>query len=127
MNELEAQGIQFVSLTENMEAKTPTGRLEFQIFGALAEYERGLNRERALAAAAARARGRQEGRTRVMTEDKAPDRPNLDAGSVALLCPHLADGECQRHYSLSLFDPVQGAALGGVNVGVGLSARALAV
>ncbi len=47
------------------------GRLIFQLFGALAEYERGLIRERALAgAAAARARGRQGGRPRVMTPDK---------------------------------------------------------
>lgn len=57
--ELEAQGVQFVSLMENMDATTTMGRLVFQIFGALAEYERGLIWERALAgAAAARARGR---------------------------------------------------------------------
>ena len=71
LNALDAQGIQFVSLTEQMDTTTPTGRLVFQIFGVLAEYERDLIRERALAgSAAARARGRLGGRPRVMTADK---------------------------------------------------------
>ena len=47
VNALNAQGFQFVSLTEQMNTTTTMGRLVFQIFGALAEYERGLIRERA--------------------------------------------------------------------------------
>ena len=48
VNALDAQGIQFVSLTERMNTTIPTGHRVFQIFGALAEYERGLIRERPL-------------------------------------------------------------------------------
>ncbi len=60
---LEEQGIGLRSLHEAIDTTTSTGRLVFQIFGALAEFERNLIRERTLAGlAAARARGRQSGR-----------------------------------------------------------------
>ena len=63
--------MQFTSLTEQMDTSTHMGRLIFQIFGSLAEYERGLIRERAEAgAAAARARGRLGGRPRALTAEK---------------------------------------------------------
>lgn len=63
--------VQFASLTEQMDTTTHMGRLIFQIFGALAEYERALLSERAATgAAAARARGRMGGRPRVLTPDK---------------------------------------------------------
>lgn len=53
----------FRSLTEGMDTTTPSGRLLFHVFGALAEFERDLIRERTLAGlAAARARGRKGGR-----------------------------------------------------------------
>ena len=45
VNVLEAQGVQSVSLTEQMDTATTMGRLVFPMFGALAEYERGLIRE----------------------------------------------------------------------------------
>ena len=72
VNDLEVQGVQFVSLTEQMDTTTPTGRLVFQIFGALAEYGRGPIRERALAGSCprARARGRLGGQPGVMTAEK---------------------------------------------------------
>ena len=53
---LEAQGVQFVSLTEQKDTTTPMGKLVFQMFGALAEYEQGLIREGVLARAAAAVR-----------------------------------------------------------------------
>ena len=62
MTGLEEQGIGFKSLTENIDTTTSSGKLIFHIFGALAEFERNLIRERTLAGlAAARARGRKEG------------------------------------------------------------------
>lgn len=65
VNDLEAQDIQFVSLTEQMDTTSPMGKLVFQMFGALAEYERSLIRERIHAGLkAARARGRKGGRKR---------------------------------------------------------------
>lgn len=65
------QGIGFRSLTEAMDTTTPTGRLVFHIFGALAEFERDLIRERTQAGlAAARARGRVGGRPPKVTPEK---------------------------------------------------------
>ncbi len=60
-----------VSLTESIDTSTPGGRLVFHVFGALAEFERDLIRERTQAGlAAARARGRVGGRPSVWTEAK---------------------------------------------------------
>jgi len=68
---LEARGVAFVSLTEAIDTSTPGGRLIFHVFGALAEFERELIRERTLAGlAAARARGRVGGRPTVWTPAK---------------------------------------------------------
>ena len=60
---LAARGIGFKSLTEQIDTTTPSGKLVFHVFGALAEFERELIRERTQAGlAAARARGRKGGR-----------------------------------------------------------------
>ena len=60
---LEAETIGFRSLTEAIDTTTPGGRLVFHIFGALAEFERSIIRERTRAGLdAARARGRTGGR-----------------------------------------------------------------
>ena len=65
---LEARKIGFRSLTESMDTTTSGGRLIFHVFGALAEFERAVIRERTLAGlAAARARGRMGGRPKSMT------------------------------------------------------------
>jgi DNA invertase Pin-like site-specific DNA recombinase len=69
--ELERREIGFRSLSEGIDTTSPSGRLIFHIFGALAEFERELIRERTRAGlAAARARGRRGGRPVVMTERK---------------------------------------------------------
>lgn len=68
---LEARGVGFRSLTENIDTTTPTGRLVFHIFGALGQFERDLIRERTSAGLkAAAARGRKGGRPPVVTEEK---------------------------------------------------------
>ena len=60
---LEAKGMTFRSVTEAIDTTTSGGKLIFQIFGALAEFERALIRERTAAGlASARARGRLGGR-----------------------------------------------------------------
>jgi len=62
----------FRSLQESIDTTTATGRLIFHIFGALAEFERDLIRERTHAGlAAARARGRVGGRKPALTPEKA--------------------------------------------------------
>jgi DNA invertase Pin-like site-specific DNA recombinase len=86
---LEEQGIGFKSLTENTDTTTSDGKLIFHIFGALAEFERNLIRERTQAGiTAAYARGRTGGRPRALTArqisiaqslyaDKKPSIPEI--------------------------------------------------
>ena len=63
VGDLGARGVGFCSLTEHIDTESPAGRLTFHIFGALAEFERAVVRERTMAGlAAARARGRLGGR-----------------------------------------------------------------
>src|SRR5215218_7886263 len=63
---LAARGVGFKSLTESIDTTSPGGKLIFHIFGALAEFERDLIRERTRAGlTAARSRGRTGGRPKV--------------------------------------------------------------
>src|SRR5262244_2937609 len=63
VNALQKQGVAFQSITENIDTSNATGKLVFHIFGALAEFERNLIKERTMAGlSAARARGRTGGR-----------------------------------------------------------------
>jgi len=67
LERLQAQGIGLLSLTEAINTASAGGRLVLHMFGAIAEFERTLIRERTLAGlAAARARGRFGGRPRKM-------------------------------------------------------------
>jgi DNA invertase Pin-like site-specific DNA recombinase len=68
--ELSDKGIGFMSLQENMDTTTSGGKLIFHIFGALAEFEREVIKERTNAGLqAARARGRLGGRPTLQVLD----------------------------------------------------------
>lgn len=68
---LRDRGVNLRSLKESIDTTTNVGRMLMGIFATLAEYERELINERAAQArAAARARGRQVGRPRLLTDDK---------------------------------------------------------
>lgn len=68
---LDEHGVGLRSLHEAIDTTTPTGKLTFHIFGALAEFERTLIRDRTQAGlAAARARGRTGGRRPVLNAEK---------------------------------------------------------
>jgi DNA invertase Pin-like site-specific DNA recombinase len=67
--ELVALGVAFISLRDNLDLSTPSGRLMFQIIGAMAEFERALIQERVRAwLRNARAKGRRLGRPRVIVD-----------------------------------------------------------
>jgi len=71
VNQLETSGAGLQSLTEAIDTTTPGGRLIFHVFGALAQFERDLIRERTRAGlSAAASRGRRGGRKPVVTADK---------------------------------------------------------
>jgi DNA invertase Pin-like site-specific DNA recombinase len=89
---LEARGVSFRSLTENIDTTTHNGRFFFHVFGALAEFERGLIRERTVAGlVAARAKGRVGGRP------KRLDGPAVAAAKAMLADPDMGVREvCKR-------------------------------
>src|SRR6266705_5115334 len=63
--DLDFYGVAFVSLRDNLDLSTPSGRLMFQIIGAMAEFERSLIQERVRAGLRnARNRGKRLGRPR---------------------------------------------------------------
>ncbi len=71
VNRLESEGVGLKSLQEAIDTTSSSGKLVFHIFGALAEFERNLIRERTQAGLqAARARGRKGGRPKSLTQDK---------------------------------------------------------
>ena len=71
VNQLREKGIFFRSIQESLDTSSSGGKLIFHIFGALAEFERDVIRDRTMAGlAAARARGRVGGRPKIMTDKK---------------------------------------------------------
>ena len=71
MNKLENRGVELKSIQEALDTSSSTGKLIFHLFGALAEFERNLIRERTHAGlTAARARGRLGGRPKSLDADK---------------------------------------------------------
>jgi DNA invertase Pin-like site-specific DNA recombinase len=71
VGQLEEKSIGFKSLQESIDTTSSGGKLIFHIFGALAEFERNLIRERTSAGlTAARARGRKGGRPKALDPQK---------------------------------------------------------
>ena len=87
VKDMQERGVHFKSLQEHLDTGTSGGKLVFHVFGALAEFERDLIRERTMAGlAAARARGRLGGRRGLSAEKVrqlrtlAADRANSVSG-----------------------------------------------
>jgi DNA invertase Pin-like site-specific DNA recombinase len=93
ITDLNERGIGFKSITEAIDTTTSGGKLIFHIFGALAEFERDIIRERTQAGlTAARARGRKGGRPKALTGRKiAMARDLYDARklTIAEICSML--------------------------------------
>ena len=86
VEKLDAQGINFVSLTDSINTQTPTGRLFFHFMGAMAEWERNMISERTKAGMAVkRAEGVKFGRAhsiRDVPKRIAKARELLKAGKL---------------------------------------------
>ncbi len=70
VNEMQGKGAEFQSLNDHIDTTTPQGKFTFQLFAALAEFERDIIRERTKAGlVAARARGRKGGRPKGLSKE----------------------------------------------------------
>jgi DNA invertase Pin-like site-specific DNA recombinase len=90
--ELHKRGVLIRGLNDGVDYSTPTGRMIAGILAALAEYERSLINERASAAReAARTRGKQVGRPRVITPEQLRAARQMRAAgeSMATICKTL--------------------------------------
>ncbi|WP_293304252.1 recombinase family protein [Pedobacter sp. UBA5917] len=92
----EKNGVNFVSLNDNIDTTTAVGRFTFNLFAALSQFEREIIRERTKAGlSAAKARGRHGGRPKGLTPEKkeialtACDLHNTGKYSVAEISKRL--------------------------------------
>lgn len=87
VEDLDRRGVGFRSLTEAIDSSTPSGRLVFHLFAALAEFERSIIRERTMAGLeAARLRGRKGGRPPALSaQDLSVARTLLKEGSLTVV------------------------------------------
>lgn len=96
VDDLNRRGIGFRSLTESIDTTSTGGRLVFHIFGALAEFEHSLIRERTIAGlTAARARGRRGGRKPSMS------KADIRKAAAMLSDPYITKTEVAKHFGVS--------------------------
>jgi len=96
VTELHDTGVGFKSLQENIDTTTSGGKLVFHIFGALAEFEREIIKERTRAGLeSARSRGKVGGRPRSLTSKEIQMLRNMAADkslTVSDICKTLGIG-----------------------------------
>lgn len=96
IHDLNQRGVGFRSLTESIDTTSSGGRLVFHIFGALAEFEHCLIRERTIAGlAAARARGRKGGRKPALST------ADVRKAAAMLADPAITKAEIAKHFGVS--------------------------
>jgi len=89
-----ALGIDFVSLSEQVDTSTPTGKMVFTVLGAVAELERSLIAERVRAGLRnARAKGKKLGRPRKAVDRSRIARLRRTGASWAAIAKELGLGE----------------------------------
>jgi DNA invertase Pin-like site-specific DNA recombinase len=94
---LEKRGVGLASVTESIDTTTPGGRLVFHIFGALAEFERSIIRERTTAGlAAAKRMGRVGGRPKALTDK------DVHVAKALLKDPNITALDVAKRMSVSL-------------------------
>src|SRR3954469_18223883 len=104
VKQLQERGVGFRSLQEQIDTTTSGGKLVFHVFGALAEFERDLIRERTHAGlAAARARGRLFGRPRRLTLQQVKQLRSLaqeERNTVGEICDSLGISRATYYWYL---------------------------
>jgi DNA invertase Pin-like site-specific DNA recombinase len=91
--ELGALGVAFVSLRDNLDLSTPSGRLMFAVIGAMAEFERSLIQERVKAGLQnARAKGKSLGRPKRIVNRDEILRMNAEGLSLRQIASRLGIG-----------------------------------
>jgi DNA invertase Pin-like site-specific DNA recombinase len=89
-----AQGIEFVSFSEQLDTSTPAGKLVFTVLGAVAELERSLIVERVKAGLRnAKAKGKRLGRPRVVVDRARITALRSEGLSWAKVAERLGVGE----------------------------------
>ena len=85
--DLDAYGVAFVSVRDNLDLSTPSGRLMFQIIGAMAEFERSLIQERVRAGLRnAKLKGKTLGRPRRIVNGDEMTRLREQGGELSRDC-----------------------------------------
>ena len=116
---LQGNGVGFRSLTEAIDTTSTGGRLVFHIFGALAEFEHSLIRERTIAGlAAARARGRKGGRKPAMSA------ADVRKAAAMLSDPAITKTEVAKHFSVTRVTLNAALARGGYHSGKSINSAA---
>lgn len=96
VDDLNNRGVGFQSVTEAIDTVGSGGQLAFHLFGALAEFEHSLIRERTIAGlAAARARGRNGGRKPSLSS------ADIQKAAAMLADPNITKTEVAKHFSVS--------------------------
>jgi DNA invertase Pin-like site-specific DNA recombinase len=105
--DLAAYGVAFVSLRDNLDLSTPSGRLMFQIIGAMAEFERALIQERIRAGLRnARAKGKRLGRPKADVDRTAVARLRESGASWRAISKRLHIPVATLHRATCLNPPV---------------------
>jgi DNA invertase Pin-like site-specific DNA recombinase len=106
--DLESLGVSFTSIKDNLDLSTPSGRLMFQIIGAMAEFERSLIQERVKAGLRnARAKGKTLGRPRVVVDAAQIARLRSQGRSVREIAEELRYSRSLVHKTLANLDSIR--------------------
>jgi len=108
--DLESLGVSFISIRDNLDLSTPSGRLMFQIIGAMAEFERALIQERVRAGLRnARAKGKLLGRPRMVVDASQIARLRSQGRSVREIAEELGYSRSLVHKTLAKRDSARDA------------------
>ena len=99
--DLDSYGIAFVSLRDNLDLSTPSGRLMFQIIGAMAEFERSLIQERVRAGLRnAKLKGKTLGRPALVLDSGRIARLRASGASIRTISSQLGVSASTVHKAL---------------------------